>query len=318
RAAATRKRDDVLRPDADPRGNQSGGGRGRARVAAGRQRVREVDDLEDGAGRGEAALRPRAVQGRRRDGLRSPGADQPRDGDRAGEPPAVRRHERAREPGAGGDAAPRRGPERGLRPSALAVPPTARAQGPARVHAFGRRATDGGDGPSADVEAQAAADGRTLNGPGAGAGAAELRDHQTGPRERRGRADGRAERDDGAVDSRPRLRAGDGRDRAAGEGRRPARERGSEAGLSRALSGAQASESTVTCRTPRGVGTSTSLPALAPTSARARGESNDSLPSDGAASNAETSVKVSSRPEPSSRRVTVVPSATTSAAGAVS
>ena len=43
------------------------------------------------------------------------------------------------------------------------------------------------------------------------------------------RADGRAERDDGAVDRRPRLRAVHRRDRARGPGRRPAQERGSQA-----------------------------------------------------------------------------------------
>src|SRR5919198_1122378 len=82
----------------------------------------------------------------------------------------------------------------------------------------GGRAANGGDGPGPDVPPAPAADGRAVNGFSACAGTAELRDHQAGPRSGRGGADGRAERDDGAVDSGPRLCAGDGRDRAGRQG----------------------------------------------------------------------------------------------------
>ena len=52
----------------------------------------------------------------------------------------------------------------------------------ARRHALGRRAADGRDGPRADVAAEAAADGRAVDGPRADPRRAQLRDHQGGAR----------------------------------------------------------------------------------------------------------------------------------------
>ena len=128
----------------------------------------------------------------------------------------------------------RRVARRGVRPGAHAVPAPARAPRSACWHAIGRRAADGRDGPRADVKAAPAADGRAVDGPLAGARAAELPDHQGGPRVRRVGADGRAERDDGAVDRRPRLCAVDRRDRARGHGARAAQERGPQTRVPRA------------------------------------------------------------------------------------
>ena len=77
----------------------------------------------------------------------------------------------------------------------------------------------------------------------------------------------------------------------------------------------QPSESTASRRSPRGVGTLTVSPCFAPLSACASGDSNESLPSDGFASNAGTSTNTSSRPDASSFTFTRLPSATTSGGG---
>ena len=84
---------------------------------------------------------------------------------------------------------------------------------------------------------QAAADGRAVDGPRAGARRAQLRDHQAG--ERRGRRDARrgAERERVALDRRPRLRPLDRARRPRGQGRRPARGRGPAQGIPRPLDG---------------------------------------------------------------------------------
>ena len=84
-------------------------------------------------------------------------------------------------------------------------------------------------------QSAAAADGRAVDGAVPGARAAELPHHQGGPRVRRGRPDGGAERHHGAVDRRPRLRAGHRIAGAVGPGRGPAEVRGPQAGLPRSL-----------------------------------------------------------------------------------
>ncbi len=71
-----------------------------------------------------------------------------------------------------------------------------------------------------------------------GARAAELPDHQGRPRIGRGDPDGGAERDDGAVDRRPRLRAVHRRDRPLRPRVGAAAERRSQAGLPRSVTAA--------------------------------------------------------------------------------
>ena len=110
---------------------------------------------------------------------------------------------------------------RGPRARPHAVPAPAGAPGPARGNAVGRRAADGRDGPGADVAAAAAADGRAVDGALAGARPAELPDHQGGPRVGRGGPDGRAERDHGAVDRRPRATCSSTGDDRARRARHP-------------------------------------------------------------------------------------------------
>ena len=82
---------------------------------------------------------------------------------------------------------------------------------PARRHALGRRAADAGDRPRADGRPDAAVHGRAVDGPGAAPGRAGLRHHPA--RSTAGHDDlrGRAEREHGALDRPPRLRAADGR-----------------------------------------------------------------------------------------------------------
>ena len=74
-------------------------------------------------------------------------------------------------------------------------------------HALRRRAADGRDGPRADVAAEAAADGRAVDGARSDPRRAELRDHPAGARVRRRDPRRRAERERLALDRRPRLRA---------------------------------------------------------------------------------------------------------------
>ena len=75
--------------------------RGRARLPARRQRIREVDDAEDDPRDRPAAHRQVLLAGE--DVTRRPTSlpDRPRDRDRPGEPPAVRADDGAREPGDG-------------------------------------------------------------------------------------------------------------------------------------------------------------------------------------------------------------------------
>ena len=110
------------------------------------------------------------------------------------------------------------GTQGGPRPRLHALPAPARAPPPARGHALGRRAADGRDGPRADVAAEAAADGRAVDGPRADPRRAELRDHPAGARVGRRDPGRRAERERLARDRRPRLRAADRPRRALGRG----------------------------------------------------------------------------------------------------
>src|SRR5262249_33097043 len=119
----------------------------------------------------------------------------------------------------------------GLRAGPRAVPAPVRAAQPARRHAVRRRAADGRDGPRADVTPAAAADGRAVDGPVARARPAELPDHQEDPLVRRRRADGRADRGDGAVDRRRRLRPVYWGDRARGPSVGAVAQLGPEAGI---------------------------------------------------------------------------------------
>src|SRR5207248_8825526 len=82
-----------------------------------------------------------------------------------------------------------------------------------------RRAADGRDGRGADVEAEAAADGRALDGARADPRRAQLRDHQAGARVRCRDARRRAERERVALHRRSRVRALDRTARARGAGR---------------------------------------------------------------------------------------------------
>src|SRR5262249_30376595 len=129
----------------------------------------------------------------------------------------------------------RRPGEGGLRPRLFALPPAARAALPARRDALRRRAADGRDGTGADVQAQADADGRAVDGPRAGAGRAQLRDHQGGPRSRSRDPRRRAERERVAVDREPGVRPLDGPAGAGGQGRGSPRGRGPAEGVPRPL-----------------------------------------------------------------------------------
>ena len=113
----------------------------------------------------------------------------PRPRDRPGEPPSVRADDGAREPRDGRLPARRRR-EGGLRPRLRALPAAARPADAAGGHALRRRAADGRDGPCADVAAEAAADGRAVDGARADPRRAQLRDHQAGARV--GRRDARS------------------------------------------------------------------------------------------------------------------------------
>ena len=129
------------------------------------------------------------------------------------------------EPGAGRVPAqrPRRRSREDLRAGAGDVPPRPGAPQAEGGHAVGRRAADGGDGPRADGEPEGAADGRAVHGAGAGPGRAGVRHHRADPRARHHDLRRRAEREHGAVDRRPRLRAPDRSGRARRHGAQPAR-----------------------------------------------------------------------------------------------
>ena len=165
-AAAPPLRDQhLLRPDPHPPGRRARGRRGRARLAARRQRVGQVDDAEDDPRDRPPAHRLGHLRRRGRDDPLDEPPDRPRDGDRAREPAPVRADDRAREPRDGRVPEPRRqGPQGGLRARLLALPARLRAALAARRDALGRRAADGRDGPRADEPSQAPADGRAVDG----------------------------------------------------------------------------------------------------------------------------------------------------------
>ena len=204
--ARARRRRHVLRADPHPPGLSIRIERGRARLPARRQRVGQVDDAEDDPRHRAPAERRRAHRRRGRDEAADELPHRARARDRAREPPPVRADDGAREPRDGRLPARRRR-QGGLRPRLRALPAALRAPRAARGDALGRRAADGRDGPRADVAAEAAADGRAVDGPRADPRRAELRDHQAGARVGRRDARRRAERERLAVDRRPRLRS---------------------------------------------------------------------------------------------------------------
>ena len=107
--------------------------RGRARLPARRQRLRQVDDAEDDPRDRAAAHRARCVldgEDVTRDADRAP--DQARARDRAREPPAVRADDGAREPRDGRLPAAEGRPEGGVRARLRAVPAALRAPRAAR------------------------------------------------------------------------------------------------------------------------------------------------------------------------------------------
>src|SRR5262249_3937106 len=106
----------------------------------------------------------------------------------------------------------RRAPRLGLRP----VSPAKGTPRPARRHAVGRRAADGGDRPGTDVAPQAPAHGRAVRRPCAARRAAGVRSGAPHPRRGLHRADRRAERRPGARSGRPRLSARGRRHQACG------------------------------------------------------------------------------------------------------
>ena len=112
------------------------------------------------------------------------------------------------------------GAQGGLRARLHALPAPARAPQAAGGHALGRRAADGRDGARADVAAEAAADGRAVDGARADPRRAQLRDHPAGARVGRRDPGRRAERQRLALDRRPRLRPAD-RPRRPVRARRP-------------------------------------------------------------------------------------------------
>src|SRR2546430_6078964 len=203
---------------------------GRARLPARRKRLGQVDDAEDDPGDRAAPERASRLRRRGRHAALDEPPDRVRDGDRAGEPAALRADDGAREP-RDGRVPPRRRFQGGLRACLHALPVAPRAPEPAGGDALGRRAADGGDGARADVPAEADADGRAVDGARADPRRTELRHHQAGTRGGRRRARRRAERERLALDRRPRLRAVDRAARTGGQGGRSARERGAAEGL---------------------------------------------------------------------------------------
>ena len=126
----------VLRADPHPRQPVAADRRGRARLAARRQRVGEVDDAQDSSRARAAGDWLGRVRGGGRDGTLDELPHRPRHGDRPGEPAPVRADDGAREPRDGGvPDEERSGAQGGLRPCVHAVPAAARA---ARVSSRGR------------------------------------------------------------------------------------------------------------------------------------------------------------------------------------
>jgi ABC-type branched-subunit amino acid transport system ATPase component len=99
-------------------------------------------------------------------------------------------------------------PNAGWRQVLRRLPQAGRTGQPAGRHDERRRTADGGRGPRADERAAPADAGRTLAGPGAEGGGRAAGHRAPHCRRRHHRADGRAERAQGAGRGRPRLRAG--------------------------------------------------------------------------------------------------------------
>ena len=100
-----------------------------------------------------------------------------------------------------------------------AVPAPAGALVAARGHALRRRAADAGGRTRADVPPQGADDGRAVPRSRAAGGAGHLRHHPRDQPPGRDHPAHRAERQHGAQDRRPRLRAGNRHDHHAGHRR---------------------------------------------------------------------------------------------------
>ena len=146
---------------------------GRDRLPARRQRLGQVHHDEDDPRAGAAAAPARVeFEGERIDRLRDRGDRPARHRAGAGGAPHLRAHDGLGEPRHG------RLHRRGAPPAELDAdlervyalfPRLQGARRAARRHHVGRRAADAGDRPGADGAAAAAADGRAVDGPGAGA-----------------------------------------------------------------------------------------------------------------------------------------------------
>src|SRR5581483_6052716 len=199
----------LLRPHPrHPRRELRGTG-GRHRHHPGLQRRGQDHPAEDGLGRHGSAEGQRAVR-RPRDP-----AHGPRQGDAAWHQPCARGPRSLSVPlgarefadGRLHTARYRRGGQ-GPRGGVRLLPGAQGARRAARRLAFGRRAADAVDQPSADGAAQGDAARRALARPVAQAGAGHLRHHRAHqPRARRHHPAGRAERQHGAAGRRLRLRA---------------------------------------------------------------------------------------------------------------
>ena len=133
----------------------------------------------------------------------------------AGGAPPLPAHVRAREPRDGRLPADRQGElPGGPRPRLPPLPAPRRAEAAEGGDDVRRRAADGGDGSRADGAAEAAPAGRAVDGARADLRREDLRDHRRD--QLAGHADParRAERADGPRRRQPRLRDGDGEDRA--------------------------------------------------------------------------------------------------------
>ena len=104
--------------------------------------------------------------------------------DGSGEPLPVRQHDGGREPGARWLPADRPVTRGGARAGPRDVPSAPRAAQAEGRDPLGRRAADGRDGPRTDGQPEGPADGRAVDGPGAGARRAGVRDHPEDPRAR--------------------------------------------------------------------------------------------------------------------------------------
>ena len=169
---------------------------------------RRQDDAAEGDRRPDPADRPGAAR-RRRDRRRRPdlGAGAPRHRPRRRGPPAVPADDGDGEPRARRLAGPAGRARRPPRARLRRLPAARRAPPPAGRDDERRRAADGGDGAGDDERPAPAAARRALARPGAEDGRRDARDRAPHRRHRHDRADGRAERAQGAGHRRPRLRA---------------------------------------------------------------------------------------------------------------